>query len=48
MSTTALTLEDIAIALKPTGLPDIIMYQYYKNLEQLLLMNRLRPILLNQ
>lgn len=41
MSTTALTLEDIAIALKPTGLPDIIMYQYYKNLEK-------RTIIINE
>lgn len=28
-----LTLEDIVGALKPTGLPDPILYQYYKNLE---------------
>ena len=28
-----LTLEDLVAALKPTGLPDIIMYQYYKQLE---------------
>ena len=41
MSTTALTLEDIAIALKPTGLPDIITYQYYKNLEK-------RTIIINE
>lgn len=41
ISTTALTLEDIAIALKPTGLPDIIMYQYYKNLEK-------RTIIINE
>ena len=34
MSTTTLTLEDIAAALKPTGLPDIIMYQYYKTLKK--------------
>lgn len=41
MSTTTLTLEDIAVALKPTGLPDIIMYQYYKNLEK-------RTIIINE
>ncbi len=41
MSTTTLTLEDIAAALKPTGLPDIIMYQYYKNLEK-------RTIIINE
>ena len=28
-----LTLEDLVATLKPTGLPDIIMYQYYKQLE---------------
>lgn len=41
MSTTTLTLDDIAAALKPTGLPDIIMYQYYKNLEK-------RTIIINE
>ena len=27
-----LTLEDLLAALQPTGLPDIVLYQYYKNL----------------
>lgn len=30
---TKITLEDLLDALQPTGLPDIVMYQYYKNLE---------------
>ena len=40
MSTT-LTLEDIAEVLKPSGLPDPILYQYYKNLEN-------RKIIINE
>lgn len=40
MSTT-LTLEDIAELLKPSGLPDPILYQYYKNLEN-------RKIIINE
>ena len=27
-----LTLEDLMVALQPKGLPDPILYQYYKNL----------------
>ena len=33
MSTTNVTLEDLMAALTPKGLPDPILYQYYKNLE---------------
>ena len=33
MSTTNITLEDLMAALLPKGLPDPILYQYYKNLE---------------
>ena len=32
MSIIELTLEDLLAALQPTGLPDIVLYQYYKNL----------------
>lgn len=36
-----LTLEEIVEALKPTGLPDIVYYQYYKQLQS-------RKIIINE
>lgn len=41
MSTTNITLEDLMAALLPKGLPDPILYQYYKNLED-------RKIIINE
>lgn len=32
MDTYALTLEDLVLALKPTGVPDPVLYQYFKQL----------------